>query len=582
MGLFKSNEKVEETVIFDPAGSEIEEGSLHFTVEGGENSNRLTIQEASGAPVEQHSPLGYSVGWVTIIFLNLSMMIGTGVFSTPSTILSGTGSVGLSLLYWFIGYLIAFSTLSVYLEFASYFPSRSGSEVVYLEQSFPRPLYLFPTIFAVQTVLFSFSSSNAIVLAEYLFDLAGTTPTDWQEKGVAVAAYTVAVLVVIFHNRASLILSNAIGVIKLITLIFIGITGLVVLGGHTSVKNPTANFKDSFSGTSSNATVYGATNALIDIVFSYAGYTNAFNVVNEVKNPIKTLRWSAPLSLTITAALYILANIAYFSCATVEEIENSEQIVAALFFEKVFGQGSAAKALNLLICLSAFGNLVAVLIGQSRVLRECGRQGVLPWTKFWTSTKPFGTPIGPYLVKWGLTVVMILAPPAGDAFDFVVDLSIYPSNMFSFILTIGLIITRRRRARLGWGRGEYRCWNVAVGFSILTTSYMLVMPWYPPTTGADGGDVSFWYATYIVTGLAIIGACIVYYYVWVWLIPKWGDYQLRQTILQEDNGAVAHVLVKIPNAEIESWDARYDTAGRLRRVHRDTGTSSPSDEKSVE
>lgn len=57
---------------------------------------------------------------------------------------------------------MAFSSLSVYLEFASYFPSRSGSEVVYLEQSYPRPIYFFPTVFAMQTVLFSFSSSNAV------------------------------------------------------------------------------------------------------------------------------------------------------------------------------------------------------------------------------------------------------------------------------------------------------------------------------------------------------------------------------------------------------------------------------------
>lgn len=57
---------------------------------------------------------------------------------------------------------MSYSTLAVYLEFAAYFPSRSGSEAVYLEQSFPRPRYLFPTVFAVQTVLFSFSSSNAI------------------------------------------------------------------------------------------------------------------------------------------------------------------------------------------------------------------------------------------------------------------------------------------------------------------------------------------------------------------------------------------------------------------------------------
>lgn len=57
---------------------------------------------------------------------------------------------------------MALSTLVVYLEFVSYFPSRSGSEVVYLEQSYPRPRYFFPTVFAMQTVIFSFSSSNAI------------------------------------------------------------------------------------------------------------------------------------------------------------------------------------------------------------------------------------------------------------------------------------------------------------------------------------------------------------------------------------------------------------------------------------
>lgn len=70
--------------------------------------------------------------------------------------------MGLALFYWVIGYLMASSSLSVYLEFASYFPSRSGSEVVYLEQSYPRPKYFFPTVFAMQTVLFSFSSSNAV------------------------------------------------------------------------------------------------------------------------------------------------------------------------------------------------------------------------------------------------------------------------------------------------------------------------------------------------------------------------------------------------------------------------------------
>lgn len=111
-----------------------------------------------------------------------------------ATILKGVGSVGLTMIYWLIGYLLSQSVLAVYLELASYFPSRSGSEVVYLEQAYPKPRYFFPTVFAIKHVIFSFGSSNAIVLAEYLFGLADSSYTDWQLKGVAIAGYTVALI----------------------------------------------------------------------------------------------------------------------------------------------------------------------------------------------------------------------------------------------------------------------------------------------------------------------------------------------------------------------------------------------------
>ncbi|KAJ9236333.1 hypothetical protein DTO166G5_4095 [Paecilomyces variotii] len=564
---FPPKNRSEESNAHEIDGSIIDSGSLKFTLEAGENSSLPTYQEASGAPVEVKSPLGYSVGPITIICLNLSKMIGTGVFSTPSSVMKGAGSVGLAFIYWTIGYLMAFSNLAVYLEFASYFPSRSGSEVVYFEQSFPRPKYFFPTVFAMQTVVLSFSSSNAVVLAQYLYKLADSTGTDWEYKGVAIASYTVAVLCLAFNTKWSLRFANAISVVKFITLVFVGITGLVVLGGNTRVKDPTANFRNAFSG-SSKASPYGATNALVKVMFSYAGYENAFNVVNEVKNPVKTLRWSAPVSLTITAVLYILANVAYFSAATTDEILKSENTAASVFFENVFGSGGASRALNCLICLSAFGNLLAVLIGQSRMLRECGRQGVLPWTNFWTSTRPFGTPLGPYFVKWALTIIMIIAPPFGDAFNFVVDLALYPTSFFTFILGIGLLVTRYRRKKIGFPPASYRAWDIVVWFSIISNLYMLVMPWYPPDTGADGGDVSFWYATYCAAGLGIIALCGVYYYIWVKVLPRIGKYELRQTIIELDGGGSTHKLIRVPRSELSRWDAEHDATGRLR--HRTT------------
>lgn len=117
-------------------------------------------------------------------------------------------------------------------------------------------------------------------MAQYLFAIGDYTPADWEKKGLAVACYTLAFFFVLFRTRFSYLASNAIGVVKVLTLVFISILGLVVLGGHTRVKQPDTNFKNLFEG---DISPWGVTNALYRIIFSYAGYENAFNVVNEVK-----------------------------------------------------------------------------------------------------------------------------------------------------------------------------------------------------------------------------------------------------------------------------------------------------------
>lgn len=61
---------------------EISAGSTQYIGEKGGNDAPPTYQDASGAPVENNSPLGYSVGPVTITLLNITMMIGAGIYST--------------------------------------------------------------------------------------------------------------------------------------------------------------------------------------------------------------------------------------------------------------------------------------------------------------------------------------------------------------------------------------------------------------------------------------------------------------------------------------------------------------------
>ena len=100
-------------------------------------------------------------------------MLGSGIFSVPGVILNSVGSIGLLLLFWILAPLFclgkgaisfcglaslpveSLAGLNLYTELASMFPDRSGAEVVYLEQAYPRPKYLVPVSFAVTTVLLS-------------------------------------------------------------------------------------------------------------------------------------------------------------------------------------------------------------------------------------------------------------------------------------------------------------------------------------------------------------------------------------------------------------------------------------------
>lgn len=68
-----------------------------------------------------------------------------------------------------------------------------------------------------------------------------------------------------------------------------------------------------------------------------------------------------------------MSNVLTTTLVPIHDIKSSGVTVASLFFTNVFGHAKGVKVFNLLIALSAFGNLIAVQIGQSRVIRECGR-----------------------------------------------------------------------------------------------------------------------------------------------------------------------------------------------------------------
>jgi len=157
---------------------------------------------------------------------------------------------------------------------------------------------------------------------------------------------------------------NALSVFKVVILLLIVVTGWAVLGGKTRVRNPHANFQNAFAGSSHSSNDYAT--AMFKVLFAYNGWSGVNYVLNDVKNPIRTLKIAGPLGLGICAVLYILANVAYFAASTQQEIQNSGVTVAALFFRDVFG-AEAERTLSVIVALSALGNIITSTYTASRI-----------------------------------------------------------------------------------------------------------------------------------------------------------------------------------------------------------------------
>lgn len=58
--------------------------------------------------------------------------------------------------------------------------------------------------------------------------------------------------------------------------------------------------------------------------------------------------------------------------------------------------------------------------------------------------------------------------------------------------------------------------------------------------------------------LAVSGLAYVFY---ILVLPKWGNYSIRQFLEKLPDGAQATKLVKVPNSELAEWDATHDKHG---------------------
>ncbi|KJK77891.1 hypothetical protein H634G_06858 [Metarhizium anisopliae BRIP 53293] len=496
------------------------------------------------------SALGRTLSWTSSYMLVMSRVIGSGIFATPGTILQAAGSPGLSLLLWAVGALVAAAGLAVALEYGCMLP-RSGGQKVYLEFTYRHPRFLASTLVAVNAVLLGFTASNCVIFSRYVLFAAGRDDAgDGARKALAAGLLSAVTALHAVAPRLGVRLQDALGWAKM------GIVGFMVLcGGYAVALRPAYTGPDAGTGPGgagadallswerlwhgSNWSWGVACTALFKVFYSYAGLDNVSNVLNEVRDPVRTLRSVTLTALVTSCALYMLVNVAYFLVVPLDDIRGSGELVAALFFERIFGQDVGRKVLPLAVALSAVGNVLVVAFAMARLKQEIARQGFLPFSDVLSSTKPFNSPLGGLLVNYIPSLLVIVLPPSSEVYSFILEVEGYTGQIFGLATGLGLLWLRYKRPHL---KRPFKAWTSAVVLRLLLGVGLLAAPFFPPADKYKGG---LFYATYAIVGASTIVGSIAYWYVWTVAVPRWRGYRLEEeTTILADGTSVTKLVHK--------------------------------------
>lgn len=278
--------------------------------------------------------------------------------------------------------------------------------------------------------------------------------------------------------------------------------------------------------------------------------------MNEVKNPVRTLKTVSITALVTACIMYLLVNIAYFIVVPLDEIKNSQELIAALFFERCFGPRVGKTLLPLAVALSGAGNVMVVtfaLVGLSipmeirtanldkaRLNQEIARQGFLPFPKLLASSKPFNAPLGALIVHYIPSFLVITLPPSSEVYSFILEVEGYPGQIFALASSVGLLWLRYKRPDL---KRPFKVWRLAVVLRIFLCLALLAAPFFPPRGGQTSGGI--WYATYAVVGISVILFGSVYWYIRFKLLPRWNGYNVEEEVGVLDDGTTFTRLINV-------------------------------------
>jgi basic amino acid/polyamine antiporter, APA family len=204
--------------------------------------------------------------------------------------------------------------------------------------------------------------------------------------------------------------------------------------------------------------------SLVFVMYSYSGWNAATYIINEVRDPARSLPRALFVATLVVMVLYVALNAVFLYTTPMEKMAgqiNVAQVVGREIFGEVGGRVVAA-----LICIGLISAVSAMVWIGPRVTMVIGED--MPALRFFARTTRSGVPATAILFQLAIVTLLLLT----QSFEAVIDYIQFSLTFCTFLAVLGVIVLRYTQPGL---TRPYRVWAYPLTpiVFLLVTGFMM-------------------------------------------------------------------------------------------------------------
>lgn len=363
-------------------------------------SSNSTPPSQSAVALAAPTDLPRKIGFWGATAVMVGVVIGSGIFKTPTSIAQHLGNPYTILALWLAAGAIALCGALTFAELATMFP-RSGGIYVFLKQGYGScTAFVFGWTYMLITKPAA-AGGIAIVFAEHFNKLTGL---NWDPKILTCAALFILTLINVLGVKGSARFAIVVTGLK-----FAALAAIIVLGLVAATRGSPWGVGESQNGLievpSPTSLMKAIAPVMAAIMWTYDGWSDVGAIAGEVTQPQRTLPrvfFLGTLSVTI---LYVLANFVYMwhiPLATMRETTTIAPLLLTILIGPLGGTLVTA-----MIMISTLGSSHASVMTGARVTFAQAKDGLL-FRFLGTIDRRYETPAIALWVQLALSCVAVL------------------------------------------------------------------------------------------------------------------------------------------------------------------------------